>query len=154
MKILKLPIGNRHRDPQHEGKSPMRTRWLSLVVISFIMTVLAMTPGMARVAHAQADKGKSKIAEEAFIYGFPMVMNYAVFYKYFIDKSDPSYKAPLNQIWNAPNVFTYKDTAIVTPNSDTPYSFIGMDLRAEPYVICNPEIEKSREKRTNESDHS
>ena len=39
-------------------------------------------------------------------------------------------------------MFTYKDTAIVTPNSDTPYSFIGMDLRAEPYVICNPEIEK------------
>jgi len=73
-----------------------------------------------------------------------MVMNYAVFYQYFINKSDPSYKATLNQIWNAPNVYTYKDTAIVTPNSDTPYSFIGMDLRAEPYVICNPEIEKGR----------
>src|SRR5262249_14251117 len=28
-----------------------------------------------------------QIAEEAFIYGFPMVMNYAVFYEYFVDKS-------------------------------------------------------------------
>src|SRR6202046_3521099 len=120
----------------------MKTQMLRQVAVSaaFLM-VLGMMPGMAP---AQMDKGKAKIAEEAFIYGFPMVMNYAVFHQYFIDKSDPSYKAPLNQIWNAPNVYTYKDTAIVTPNSDTPYSFIGMDLRAEPYVICNPEIEKSR----------
>jgi hypothetical protein len=41
-------------------------------------------------------------------------------------------------------VYTPKDTTIVTPNSDTPYSFVAMDLRAEPYVLCNPEIEKSR----------
>ena len=32
----------------------------------------------------------------------------------------------------------------MTPNSDTPYSFVAMDLRAEPFVIRNPEIEKSR----------
>ncbi|HTW87919.1 MAG TPA: DUF1254 domain-containing protein [Candidatus Binataceae bacterium] len=112
-----------------------------LIVMTVTLAVLGTVPCMAR---AQVDKGEARIAEEAFIYGFPMVMNYAVFYQYFIDKSDPSYKAPLNQIWSAANVFTYKDTAIVTPNSDTPYSFIGMDLRAEPYVICNPEIEKAR----------
>jgi hypothetical protein len=117
-------------------------KMLKLAMLAFVVAVLSTIPGML---NAQVDQGKTeKIAEEAFIYGFPMVMNYAVFYQYFIDKSDPSYKAALNQIWNAPNVFTYKDTAIVTPNSDTPYSFIGMDLRAEPYVICNPEIEKSR----------
>src|SRR5580658_8800193 len=117
-------------------------KMLKLAMLAFVVAVLSTIPGML---NAQVDQGKTeKIAEEAFIYGFPMVMNYAVFYQYFIDKSDPSYKAPLNQIWNAPNVFTFKDTAIVTPNSDTPYSFIGMDLRAEPYVICTPEIEKSR----------
>jgi hypothetical protein len=115
------------------------------VAVAMAIAILGVMPGGGGVAYAQAGKNQTEqIAGEAFVYGFPMVMNYAVFYKYFIDKSDPSYKAPLNQIWNAPNVFTYKDTAIVTPNSDTPYSFIGMDLRAEPYVICNPEIEKSR----------
>jgi Protein of unknown function (DUF1254) len=30
------------------------------------------------------------------------------------------------------------DTAFVTPNSDTPYSFAGLDLRAEPVVITVP----------------
>jgi hypothetical protein len=39
-------------------------------------------------------------------------------------------------------VFTPKDTAIVTPNSDTPYSMLQMDLRAEPIVICVPKVEK------------
>ncbi|MDP3937601.1 MAG: DUF1254 domain-containing protein [Deltaproteobacteria bacterium] len=86
----------------------------------------------------------SQIAEEAFVYGFPMVMNYAVFYEYFVDKAGAEYKAPPNQLYNTARVYTPKDTAVVTPNSDTPYSFVAMDLRAEPFVFCNPEIEKSR----------
>src|SRR5512144_793477 len=76
--------------------------------------------------------------------GFPMVMNYAVFYEYFVDKAGKEYKPPPNQLYNTARVYTPKDTAIVTPNSDTPYSFVDMDLRAEPFVVCNPEIEKAR----------
>jgi hypothetical protein len=41
-------------------------------------------------------------------------------------------------------VFTYKDTAIITPNSDTPYSFVWMDLRAEPIVLSVPAVERNR----------
>jgi hypothetical protein len=41
-------------------------------------------------------------------------------------------------------VFTPKDTAIVTPNSDTPYSMLQVDLRAEPIVFCVPKVEKGR----------
>jgi len=84
------------------------------------------------------------IAEEGFIYGLPIVMNYAVMHEYVLDKSSPNYKAPFNQIKNEARVFTYKDTAIVTPNSDTPYSFLWMDLRAEPMVLSVPAVEKSR----------
>jgi hypothetical protein len=71
-------------------------------------------------------------------------MNYAVMYEYAVDKGNPQFKAPFNQIKNEPRVFTYKDTAIVTPNSDTPYSFLWMDLRAEPMVLTVPPVEKSR----------
>ena len=84
------------------------------------------------------------IAEEAFIYGFPMVMNYGVWYEYFIDKSATAFKAPFNQLYNTARVYTPNDTTVVTPNSDTPYSFLCMDLRAEPFVVCNPDIEKGR----------
>ncbi len=61
-----------------------------------------------------------KIAEEGFIYGLPIVMNYAVMYEFCVDKDSGQYKAPYNQIHNEARVFTYKGTAIVTPNSDTP----------------------------------
>ena len=78
------------------------------------------------------------IYRDAYVYGFPMVMNYGVMYEYFVDKNSGQYKAPFNQIYNEARVFTPKDTAIITPNSDTPYSFVGLDLRAEPIVLCVP----------------
>ena len=84
------------------------------------------------------------IAEEGFIYGLPIVMNYAVMNEYAVNKDSGQFKAPFNQIKNSANVYTYKDTAIVTPNSDTPYSFLWMDLRAEPIVISVPAVEKGR----------
>ena len=84
------------------------------------------------------------IAEDGFIYGLPIVMNYAVMNEYAVDKSNPQFKAPFNQIKNEPRVFTYEDTAIVTPNSDTPYSFVWLDLRAEPMVLSVPAVEKKR----------
>jgi hypothetical protein len=85
-----------------------------------------------------------EIAKEAYVYGFPMVDNYRISHAYFVDKTNPEFKAPWNQIKNIPRVYTPADTAIQTPNSDTPYSFVGMDLRAEPIVITVPPIEKNR----------
>ena len=84
------------------------------------------------------------IAEAGFIYGLPIVMNYGVMYEYAVDRNSGQFKAPFNQIKNEPNVFTYKDTAIPTPNSDTPYSFVWMDLRAEPVVLSVPAVDPKR----------
>jgi hypothetical protein len=84
------------------------------------------------------------IAEEGFIYGLPIVMNYAVMYEYCVDKQSGQYKGPFNQVHNEARVFTYKDTAVVTPNSDTPYSMLWLDLRAEPILISVPAVEQSR----------
>src|SRR4026207_2028504 len=47
--------------------------------------------------------------KEAYIYGFPMLMNYAVMREYFVDKSSSQYKAPFNTIYNEARVFTPKD---------------------------------------------
>ncbi|MBE2262973.1 MAG: DUF1254 domain-containing protein [Burkholderiaceae bacterium] len=84
------------------------------------------------------------IAEEAFIYGLPIVMNYAVMNEFVVDKNSGQYKGPFNIISNEARVFTYKDTAVVTPNSDTPYSMLWLDLRAEPMVISVPAVDKKR----------
>jgi len=84
------------------------------------------------------------IAEEGFIYGLPIVMNYAAMYDFAVDKSSSQFKAPFNEIHNEARVFTYKDTTVVTPNSDTPYSVLWLDLRAEPMVLSVPAVDKSR----------
>jgi hypothetical protein len=84
------------------------------------------------------------IAEEGFIYGLPIVMNYAVMYEFSVDTKNSQFKAPFNQIKNLAYVATYKDTAVVTPNSDTPYSTLWFDLRAEPMVVSVPAVEKTR----------
>ena len=84
------------------------------------------------------------IAEEAFIYGLPIVMNYAVMNEFVVDKNSGQYKAPFNTLSNEARVFTYKDTAVVTPNSDTPYSMLWLDLRAEPMVISVPTVPTGR----------
>ena len=97
-------------------------------------------------AHAQevSVKEARAIAKEAYIYGNPMVDSYRIQYAYFVDKDDPEYKAPYNTIRNIARVYTPADKAVQTPNSDTPYSMLGMDLRAEPLVLTIPAIEKER----------
>ncbi len=84
------------------------------------------------------------IAKEAYIYGFPMVDSYRIQHAYFVDTQNPEYKAPWNQLRNIARVFTPEDKAVQTPNSDTPYSMAGLDLRAEPMVLTVPEMETDR----------
>lgn len=79
-------------------------------------------------------------AYDAYMYGLPIVTNYGTFINYSVNKKSGQYKAPINTINNQHRVYTYKDTSIVTPNSDTPYSMAFLDLRQEPIVISVPEI--------------
>jgi hypothetical protein len=108
-----------------------------------LMSSLPLGAATGLAACGQFDETKP-IAEEAFIYGLPLVMNYAVMNEFFIDTTSGQYKGPFNTVINEANVFTPADTAVVTPNSDTPYSFFCADLRAEPFVFCNPTIERGR----------
>src|SRR5437762_5044916 len=116
------------------------TRSLNLLSAA-LAAGLALTS--ARAAELTPAETKA-IAQEGFIYGLPIVMNYAVMYEYAVDKNSGQYKAPFNQINNEARVFTYKDTSVITPNSDTPYSILWTDLRAEPIVLSVPAVEKSR----------
>jgi hypothetical protein len=111
------------------------------VLVAALATVLALTT--VRAADITPAEARA-VFTEAYIYGFPLVDNYRIQYSYFMDRQNPEFKAPWNQIHNVPRVYTPADTAIQTPNSDTPYSFVGMDLRSEPMVLTVPPIEKER----------
>lgn len=93
----------------------------------------AVTPAEARI-----------IAKEAYIYGHPMVDGYRIQHAYFVDQKSPEFKAPWNKLSNIARVYTPDDKAVQTPNSDTPYSMAGLDLRAEPLVLTVPPMEKER----------
>ena len=82
------------------------------------------------------------IAEEGFIYGLPIVMNSAVMSEFTLDKDSGQYQESYNRIYSDSQIFTYENTTIATPNSDTPYSMLWLDLRAEPMVISVPAVPK------------
>ena len=52
-------------------------------------------------ANAQVGVGPAEaraIAKEAYVYGFPLVDSYRIQYAYFVDRQNPEYKAPWNQL--------------------------------------------------------
>jgi hypothetical protein len=118
----------------------LRSAAMTTITIAATKPVPVLAQGTDRPGFLKA----KDIAEAGFIYGLPIVMNYAVMYEYAVERNSGQYKAPFNQIKNEARVFTPKDTSIVTPNSDTPYSFLWMDLRAEPIVLSVPAVEKNR----------
>lgn len=105
---------------------------------------LALPRALAAQPSRPGIVGAFEAAEAAFVFGLPIVMNYAVMYGFVIDRSGSQFKAPFNQIWNDSQVFTWRDTAVPTPNSDTPYSMCWMDLRAEPVVLSVPDVAAGR----------
>jgi len=117
----------------------LRTKALALTLGTMAMLLPALSSA-AQITPAEV----RAITKEAYVYGYPMVDNSRIQYAYFVDKGDPEYKAPYNQLFNIPRVFTPDDKAIQTPNSDTPYSWIGLDLRTEPIVFTVPPIPKDR----------
>lgn len=84
------------------------------------------------------------IAKEAYIYANPVVDSYRILHSYFVDTDHADFKAPWNEIKNIPRVYTHEDRAVQTPNSDTPYSWLALDLRTEPMVLTVPQMEEER----------
>ncbi|UTV41841.1 DUF1254 domain-containing protein (plasmid) [Ensifer adhaerens] len=103
-------------------------------------TALVLLPSLP----AFAQDNIRAVAREAYVYTYPMVKNYLAMYQYALEPDGSQYKGPLNTLVSIARVYTPDDTAIITPNSDTPYSFIVFDLRAEPVVVTMPPIEENR----------
>lgn len=84
------------------------------------------------------------IAKEAYIYGFPMVVNYKTMYAFTLDKNNPMYKGPFNHLACEARLLSPEDKTIVSPNCDTPECYMWADLRREPVVISVPGMEPER----------
>ncbi len=121
----------------------MKTKTLTITAVAMaLLTTFSFTEARAQSSLTPAEA--RAIAKEAYLYGYPMVDGYRILYTYFVDTGSPEFKAPWNQIRNIARVYTPEDKAVQTPNSDTLYSMVGLDLRAEPVVLTVPTIEKER----------
>lgn len=115
----------------------------TLLGVAALLTGRSFAPAAA-LAQSSTVAEARVISKEAAIYGFPLVDSYRIQYSYFVDRSSPEFKASWNTLFNNARVYSPDDKAIQTPNSDTPYSYVGADLRAEPVVFTVPMVDKGR----------
>lgn len=106
-------------------------------ILTTLIAVSIMGFTFADIAAQDAEEIRS-VAKDAYIFNYPLVMNYRTMYMQAID-GDREFGKWLHLDLSSP-----KDTDIVTPNNDTPYSYAWVDLRAEPWVLTLPKIDKDR----------
>ncbi len=118
---------------------------IQLKTLTITMVLLASSFMTLLAAEVKITKEEAKqIAKDAYIYGFPMVVNYKTMVAYTLDKNSPEFKGDFNELGCEARVYTPDDKAIVTPNSDTPYCMGWVDIRKDPIVISVPEMEPER----------
>ena len=115
-----------------------RRNLLFSIALGLSATGLLSTPSTAqdKVTATEAQK----IAKDAYIFTYPLVMYYRSMYQQALD---PKTGVGMGK-WLHLGTSTPKDTTIVSPNNDTPYSYAWVDLRAEPWVVTLPKIEDKR----------
>lgn len=119
----------------------MKNLYKFTILLGFLIVAVTFQNAYAQTVTPEEAR---VIAKDAYIYANPLVDGYRIIYSSFVDETDPEYKAPFNQIKNITRVYTPDDKSVQTPNSDTPYGWLAMDLRTEPLVLTVPPIEKKR----------
>lgn len=84
-----------------------------------------------------------QIAAEAYIFSYPLIMNYATLYKQAVDSHASEYTGGFGRFRHY-GFATDQNKDIVSPNNDTPYSWGWVDLRAEPWVLIMPPVDGNR----------
>ncbi|MFK0229303.1 DUF1254 domain-containing protein [Streptomyces sp. NPDC090303] len=83
-----------------------------------------------------------RTAADGWVWGYPLLDNYRTMYAQAIDSDDPRYVGGFGRFRHYAEPFTPANTDVVTPNNDTPYSPAWLDLRAEPFVLSVPAVDR------------
>lgn len=112
----------------------------TVCVATLLTGVVAAQAGMPMPSNEEI----RAIAHEAYVWGYPLVDNYNVINWQAIDAAHPGFKAPINTLAHKADVTRAGEKTVQTPNSDTPYSNLVLDLRREPMVLTVPAMERER----------
>ena len=113
-----------------------------LSLVFFLIGAVA-SPDARAQDQVNPDEGRA-IAKDAYIYGYPLQDQYRIIFAFTVYKGGPQYMGPFNTVMNVARVYTPDDKAFVSPNADTPYTFVALDLRTEPYVLTVPPVDGTR----------
>ena len=118
--------------------------------LTLLATVLSLAVGISS-AHAESAPSRAAqasaadtraIATDAYVYAYAMLYNYKTMFQQTVDSSFPGYIGGFGHFRHYSRGFTPSDTDIVTPSNDTPYSWAWLDLRAEPWVVSLPAVDR------------
>ncbi len=84
------------------------------------------------------------VAREAMVFAYPMLFNYKTIWEQTQDYSSSAFIGGFNHYRHYTHSYTSRDTDIVTPNNDSPYSWAWFDLRREPVVLRVPAVAEDR----------
>jgi len=118
------------------------SRWAKRTQV-VLCCLLATLFSPAFTAELTADQAE-RIAEEAYIYAYPMLQNYKTMYFRSIAGRNGNPPKPFNVFTHRTKLLGPEYTAIVGPNNDTLYSAVWLDLRREPIVVSVPAVPASR----------
>jgi hypothetical protein len=105
---------------------------------------IGLGAGTAPGADTISPDDAKAVAEEAYVFAYPMLENYRTMFVQAIDPQSKAYTGPFNQLHHATALAGPESRAVVRPNNDTLYSTAWLDLRAEPIVIGVPAIRDQR----------
>ncbi len=81
-----------------------------------------------------------RIAKDAFVFSYPLVLHYRTMYRQAIDPKAKEYVGGFGT-YRHYGMSSPENKDIVTPNNNTPYSWAQLDLRAEPWVLTLPKTD-------------
>ncbi len=121
----------------------MKPRILSVAALA-ILVVASCTPKKQKQdINALSPERIQRLTADAYVFSYPLVMNYATMYKQAIDAKAPEYVGGFGVFRNY-GFSTSDNKDIVSPNNDTPYSWAWVDLRSEPWVLIMPPADGNR----------
>lgn len=121
---------------------PPSVRWAALVSILTLPSCVKPPPPVDTPDTSSVSPEEARaIAEEAYVYAYPMMESYRTMYVQAIDRTANGYRGTFNELHHDTRLLGPEFKDIVRPNNDTMYSFAWLDLRAQPVVITVPAIE-------------
>ena len=108
--------------------------------LAFLLAAIGLVAAVpAARAEALTEKEAAKIAEEAYIYAYPLItmeLTRRVMTNTDVPKDN---HAPMGQFFNARSYPDASFRDVTAPNADTLYSTAWLDLSKEPYVLSLPD---------------